>query len=177
MKGQKKYASKDPSRSSIVIRKATKGDVSAILKNLKKVAKEQVYLGIEEVTPVHRRYHTDRLKDRKCLTIVALVEGKIVGSLTLWHSGLEKMKHVRELGMLVIEGYREIGVGRALMDYALNWARRQKGVEKVVLGVFSTNKRAMRLYRSFGFKVEGVLKRQHILKGKYADEFRMGVFV
>ena len=46
------------------------------------------------------------------------------------------MRHVRELGMLVIDGYREMGVGGALMDYALDWAKRQKGVEKVVLGCF-----------------------------------------
>ena len=126
--------------------------------------------------PRHRRGYLDHLKDKQSLTIVAEVNGKVVGSLNLWHSGLQKMRHVRELGMLVIDGYREIGVGRALMDYALSWAKKQRGVEKVTLGVFSTNKRAFGLYKKFGFKVEGVLKRQHILEGKYADEIRMGIF-
>jgi RimJ/RimL family protein N-acetyltransferase len=177
MKEQKKYVSRVANQPSIAVRKATKRDVSTILKNLKMVAKEQVYLGVEKVAPRYRKNQLDRLKDKKCLTIVAVVEGRVVGSLTLWHNGLKKMSHVRELGILVIQGYREIGVGRALMDYALSWARKQKGVEKVELGVFSTNRRAMRLYKSFGFRVEGVLRRQHVLKGKYADEFRMAVFV
>lgn len=173
----KKYRSKDPGRPLILVRKATTHDISKILRNLKMVASEEVYLGTEKVTPRHRRGTLDQIRDKKSLTIVAQVEGDIVGSLTLRQSGLKKMRHVRELGMLVIEGYREIGVGRALMDYALKWAENEKIVEKLVLGVFSTNRRAFQLYKHFGFRVEGVLKRQHILKGKYADEIRMGLFL
>lgn len=172
----KKYRSKDISRSLIIVRKGTKWDVSKILTNLKRVAAEQIYLGTEKVTPRHRKVQLDHLKDRKSLTLVAEVEGEIVGSLTLWKTGLRKMRHIRELGMLIIDGYREMGIGGALMDYALKWAKRQKNVEKVVLGVFSTNKRAIRLYKKFGFIVEGIIKRQHILKGKYADEIRMAIF-
>ncbi len=105
------------------------------------------------------------------------MDGRIVGSLTLWQTGLKKMKHVRELGMLVIDGYREMGVGGALIDYSLKWARTQKEIQKIVLGVFSTNNRAFRLYQKFGFKEEGLLRKQHILKSKYADEFRMALFI
>jgi RimJ/RimL family protein N-acetyltransferase len=161
----------------IVVRRATRKDIPAILRNLKEVAKEEVYLGTERVTPQHRQRQLERLRDRKSLTIVAKVQGRIVGSLTLWQSGLKKMRHVRELGMLVIEGYREIGVGRALIDYSLKWARAQDEVEKVVLGVFSSNRRAFNLYKKFGFKVEGIIRKQHVLKGKYVDEIRMGRFV
>ena len=63
------------------------------------------------------------------------------------------------------------------MDFGLKWARKQKDIEKVVLGVFSSNKRAYGLYKKFGFKVEGVLKRQHILEGRYTDELRMAIFL
>ncbi len=89
---------------------------------------------------------------------------------------MKKMEHVRELGMLVIDGYRVIGVGSALMNYAIQWAKKQ-GVEKIILGVFSPNKRAFQMYRKFGFKVEGWLKHEHILKGRYADEYRMALFL
>jgi RimJ/RimL family protein N-acetyltransferase len=173
----KRYRSKDANQPWIVVRRATRKDISAILRNVAEVAKEQVYLGTEVVTPMHRKRQLERLKEAKSLTIVATVGGKVVGSLTLWQSGLKKMKHVRELGMLVIDGYREIGVGRALIDYSLEWAKAQREIEKLVLGVFSSNKRAFHLYQKFGFKEEGLLKRQHILKGKYADEFRMALFI
>lgn len=69
--------------------------------------------------PRHRKVQLDHLKDKKSLTVVAEVAGEIVGSLMLWKTGLRKMRHVRELGMFIIEGYREIYFGGALMDYAL----------------------------------------------------------
>ena len=171
------YPSKDASRPVIVVRRASRSDVPDMMRNLQSVASEQVYIGTEGVTLTVRRNTLQNLRDKRCLTIIAKVDGKTVGSLTLYHHGILKMRHVRWLGMLVIDGYREIGVGSALMDYALNWAKQQKDIEKVELAVFSTNMRALGLYEKFGFKVEGILKKQHILKGKYADEIRMSVFV
>lgn len=159
------------------MRNATDRDVPIMLRNFAEVIKEQVFLGSEKILPRHRKGYLDHIKDKKSLTTVAIVEGKIVGNLNVWPSGLRKMKHVREINMLIVKNSREIGAGSALMDYGLNWARRQKDIEKVVLGVFSSNKRAYHLYEKFGFEVEGVLKRQHVLRGKYADELRMAIFV
>ena len=174
---QKRYPSKDSNRPWILIREATNRDIPLILQNFNAVIKERVFLGSEKILPRHRKGFLDHIKDRKSLTLVAIVDGKIVGNLNVWPTGLRKMRHVREISMLIIKDYRELGVGSALMDYGINWAKKQKAIEKVVLGVFSSNKRAHGLYEKFGFKVEGVLKRQHILKGKYADEFRMAIFV
>jgi RimJ/RimL family protein N-acetyltransferase len=63
------------------------------------------------------------------------------------------------------------------MRYAVDWARKKKDIEKIHLGVFSTNKRALHLYQTTGFKVEGVLKRQYLIKGAYVDEIVMDLFV
>lgn len=172
----KRYRSKDPEHKWIMVRKVTRRDIPQYMRNLQEVASEGVFLGTEKVTPGHRKGTLDHMKESKSLTCVAMVDGKIVGSLTMWWSGLQKMAHVRELGMLVIDEYREMGVGSALMDYGLRWAREKK-IEKVTLGVFSPNKRAYGLYKKFGFKVEGVLKNQHVLKGKRADEYRMALFL
>jgi RimJ/RimL family protein N-acetyltransferase len=160
-----------------LVREAANCDIPLMLQIFDEVIKEGVFLGAEKLLPRHRMDFLDHIKDRKSLTLVAIVDGTIVGNLNVWPTGLHKMKHLREISMLIVKGYREIGVGTALMDYGLNWARRKKDIEKIVLGVFSSNKRAYGLYKKFGFKVEGVLKRQHILKGKYADELRMAVFI
>lgn len=160
-----------------MVRKATNRDIALMLQNFGEVIKEGVFLGAEKLLPRHKKGFLDHIKDKKSLTLVAIVDGNIVGNLNVWPTGLRKMKHLREISMLIVKGYREIGVGTALMDYGLNWARMQKDVEKVVLGVFSSNKRAYGLYKKFGFKVEGVLRNQHILKGKYADELRMAIFL
>ena len=93
------------------------------------------------------------------------------------YGDVKKSEHVRVLGMLVVDGYREVGVGTKLMEYALRWARAKKGVEKVTLGVFSENQRAFRLYEKFGFKVEGIRKRHYYIAGKPEDEVDMALFV
>ncbi len=45
------------------------------------------------------------------------------------------------------------------------------------LGVFSTNLRAMSLYKSMGFEVEGVLRNQYLINGVYVNEILMGLIV
>jgi RimJ/RimL family protein N-acetyltransferase len=109
---------------------------------------------------------------------VARVAGvkEIVGHLSLSLPGdARKVRHVRDLSILVVDGYRERGVGTALMRCAVDWARKE-GIE-IHLGVFSTNMRALHVYQAIGFEVEGVLKRQYLIRGEYVDETVMGLFV
>jgi RimJ/RimL family protein N-acetyltransferase len=58
-----------------------------------------------------------------------------------------------------------------------NGQRRKIGVTKLHLGVFSTNLRAMNLYKAMGFEVEGVLRNQYLINGVYVNEVVMGLFV
>jgi RimJ/RimL family protein N-acetyltransferase len=173
----KKYLAKD-GKTEITIRRATKKDLPALIRNFQKVADERIYILTEQVSKDQRRGIRRRVDDLNSLMLVAEIEQKgkkkIVGSLTLSALGARKMSHVRSLSMAVIDGYREIGVGRALVEYAIDWARKSKGVEKISLSVFSSNERAIELYKKFGFQIEGVLSRQFLLDGKYVDEVQMG---
>jgi len=164
------------------VRGARYGDLDQWAKVVQSVADEGRYIFIEEVTEEGMKSIGRLLKDKRCLALVAEVGAgktrKIVGNLTLTRYGsVEKTRHVRVLGMLVAKGYRGMGIGTKLIAYALEWARSQKDVEKVVLGVFSSNKRAFRLYERFGFKVEGVKRRHYIIAGNHADEIDMALFV
>ena len=89
----------------------------------------------------------------------------------------EKNKHVGFLGISILKEFRKIGIGTAMMKYIMEWARRQKGLEKVSLTVFSTNEAAINLYRTFGFQIEGISKKQYKIEGKYIDETIMGKFL
>jgi RimJ/RimL family protein N-acetyltransferase len=171
-------------RPDVKIRRATARDVEQIAANIQSVADEGRYVWTEKVTDEWKEFlRKTLLKDRGCLVIVAEVgrgRGKrLVGDLTMTRYGqtIKKSQHVRVLGMLIVDGYREMGIGSKLMEYSLGWARKQPGVEKVVLGVFSNNKRAWRLYEKFGFVVEGVRKRHYYIEGKPADEVDMALFV
>lgn len=164
------------------VRRARSGDLEQYAKNVRSVADEGRYVFTEQVTEERKKSMGRLFKDRGCLVIVAeVVEAgrrKLVGNLTMTRYGdVKKSKHVRVLGMLVVDGYREMGIGTKLMEYALGWARAKKGVEKVTLGVFSNNQRALRLYEKFGFEVEGVRKKHYYIAGEPEDEIDMALFV
>ena len=181
--GKPQVSKARPARRGVVrVRRARAGDLDQYARNVQSVADEGRYIFTEQVSDERKKSMGKLFKDKGCLVIVAEVgsgrERKIVASLTLERYGhVEKSKHVRVLGMLVVDGYRGMGVGTKLMDYAVRWARAEKGVEKVSLGVFSSNQRALRLYEKFGFKVEGVRKRHYYIAGKPEDEIDMALFV
>jgi RimJ/RimL family protein N-acetyltransferase len=169
-------------RLEVKVRRARVGDLDQFAKIVQSVADEGRYIFVERVTEERKESMRRLFKDRGCLVIVAeVVEGgnrKLVGNLTLTRYGdVEKSKHVRVLGMLVVDGYREMGIGTKLIAYALRWARLQKGVEKLSLGVFSKNGRAFRLYEKFGFEVEGVRKRHYYIAGEPQDEIDMALLL
>jgi len=166
----------------VKVRRATARDLDQIANNVQSVADERRYIFAEEVTEERKKSMGRLFKDKGCLALVAEVGAgrtrRVVGSLTMERYGnVEKTRHVRVLGMLVIKGYRGMGVGTKLIARALEWARSQEEVEKVVLGVFSSNRRAFRLYEKFGFRVEGIKKRQYLIAGRHADEIDMALFL
>ena len=92
----------------ILVREATNRDIPLMLQNFGKVIKEGVFLGAEKILPRHRKGFLEHIKDKKSLTLVATVDGEIVGNLNVWPTGLLKMKHLREISMLIVKRYREI---------------------------------------------------------------------
>jgi len=85
--------------------------------------------------------------------------------------------HVQQIqGLGVDPSARRSGVGRALLDAAVDLAVR-RGARKVSLRVLSTNTAAQRLYTSAGFAVEGVLVAEFHLAGADVDDVLMARFV
>ncbi|MEX2645333.1 MAG: GNAT family N-acetyltransferase [Gaiellaceae bacterium] len=75
-------------------------------------------------------------------------EGEIVGRLSLSRDQHPSSAHVADLGLMVAEGWRRRGIGRALLETAVEWAR-STGVRKLELHVFPHNEAAIRLYEEF----------------------------
>jgi len=110
--------------------------------------------------------------------LVAEHEGTVVGHAFLEPLSLAATSHVVRLTIAVHEGHQRQGVGRALMDELLRWARSNPGVEKVELQVRSSNDRAMALYRSLGFVQEGrKTRRLKIGPNEYLDDVYMALWV
>jgi RimJ/RimL family protein N-acetyltransferase len=80
-----------------------------------------------------------------------------------------------EFGMLVDREWRGRGVGSALIQAAIAWARDQ-GLHKLCLEVFSQNTAAIALYRKCGFVEEGHrVKQYRRANGELWDSLLMGL--
>lgn len=83
--------------------------------------------------------------------------GTLVGAVGIARETREKTRHKATLfGMFVHEAHRIRGLGRQLVNAALDHARRQSGLRQLVLTVSANNDRAESLYASCGFERYGV---------------------
>jgi RimJ/RimL family protein N-acetyltransferase len=111
------------------------------------------------------------------LYIVLELDGRPVGHLLLEPLALSSTKHVSQVTIVIHPGHTGKGYGRALMEYAIDWARKSEVVEKIELRVRSTNLRAIALYESLGFIREGQLRNRIKLQQGYADDICMALFI
>jgi ribosomal protein S18 acetylase RimI-like enzyme len=110
--------------------------------------------------------------------LVAEREGTVAGHAFLESLSLAATSHVVRLTIAVHEGHQRQGVGRALMNELLRWARANPRVEKVELQVRASNDGAIALYRSLGFVEEGrKTKRLKIGADEYLDDVYMALWV
>jgi ribosomal protein S18 acetylase RimI-like enzyme len=89
--------------------------------------------------------------------------GFVVGELNLRGDRVPSALHRCRLGMGILRSHRGRGLGRALIETAIAWAREQH-LAYIDLGVLAGNQPAIALYRRCGF-------REH---GWYPDVFRFG---
>jgi ribosomal protein S18 acetylase RimI-like enzyme len=110
--------------------------------------------------------------------LVAEEAGTVVGHAFLEPLPLAATSHVVRLTLAVHEGHQRQGVGTALMNDLLEWARSNPRVEKVELQVRSSNEGAIALYRSLGFVEEGrKTRRLKVGPGEYIDDVYMALWV
>lgn len=108
------------------------------------------------------------------LALIALVEQRIVGSLTFIGGKRPKTAHSGEFGLSVDRQWWGLGIGKALMRTLVDWASGH-GITRIALEVRSDNQRAIGLYRSFGFEEEGTRSHALNIGGRYVDLLCMGL--
>lgn len=84
--------------------------------------------------------------DESAVLLVAEVDDRVIGFADLHPD----KQHGHLLAMFVAEPFRGRGVGKALLNVVLTWAR-GRALPRISLHVFPHNERAIRLYRSAGF--------------------------
>lgn len=165
----------------VTIRDAKKSDAKTLCEAEKQIAKTPGFM----VSHPEELKESDYIKKIETLTksanskyIVAEINAVLVGHALLEPMPLQAIQHIVRLTIMVHPGHEERGIGSAMLEYLISWAKTSTGVEKIELNVRSINLRALRLYQKFGFALESRLKnRIKIGDHQYIDDLQMGLFV
>jgi RimJ/RimL family protein N-acetyltransferase len=123
-----------------------------------------------------RRYLRAIRRYPHAAVFVAEDEGRIVGRLSIARDQHPASRHVADLGLMVVASHRRRGIGTALLDAAVRWAR-AAGVRKLELHVFPWNEAAIKLYENFGFVREGLRRGQYRRGDDYVDAILMALSI
>ena len=91
------------------------------------------------------------------LTVVALDGSRVLGTAKMGPNRPGPGSHVSTASFMVAGDARGRGVGRALGEYALSWARGQGYAAMQFNAVVETNEAAVRLWRELGFRIIGTV--------------------
>lgn len=110
------------------------------------------------------------------LFLVVVVQDRIVGFSRCEGVYLKRSAHKVEFGVCVLQEFWGYGIGKNLLQESISWAD-ANGIRKIMLNVLETNEKAIQLYKSLGFEIEGVLKQDKLLAdGMYYNTIMMGRF-
>ena len=163
----------------ITIRSVEPEDAARMLQYMKTMLGETPFLlrtpeEFDYTPEEEARILAGRKNDPRSLMLVAETEGEIIASADVCpHGSKSRVQHRAELGISVRKDYWHQGIGSALMERLIPFAK-QSGFEQIELTVESKNQRALRLYHKNGFVIYGT--RPHGLKypdGNYDNDYLM----
>jgi RimJ/RimL family protein N-acetyltransferase len=166
----------------IRVRRAEPGDAAALVALAAAVASEPerwlITDGAWRSVGDERRYlHAIRRYGDAAVFVAEVADrDEIVGRLSLGRDPHPASRHVADLGLMVAATHRRRGIGRALLEQAVKWAR-DVGVRKLELHVFPHNAPAIALYEQFGFRREGLRAGHYRRGGEYVDAILMALTV
>jgi UDP-4-amino-4,6-dideoxy-N-acetyl-beta-L-altrosamine N-acetyltransferase len=118
------------------------------------------------------------LKDQSRTRIVLAIEDKTDGACVgfVYLNNIDWFARNAEFGILIGERNRHgKGLAKEALCLVAGYAFETLNLHKLYLRVVAFNKRALALYRAFGFVEEGVQRQQAFLRGRYYDVVLMGL--
>jgi RimJ/RimL family protein N-acetyltransferase len=165
--------------TEVLIRPAEAGDAAALVQLGTEVGSEPegwLISGGWRGVGHERRYLRTIRRSADAAVFVAEAEEGIVGRLSIARDAHPASRHVADLGLMVAGSHRRRGVGTALLDAAVGWAR-VNGIRKLELHVFPHNAAAIALYEKYGFRREGYRRAHYRRENGYVDAILMALDV
>ncbi len=168
----------------VVIRHLKRVDKDGVWSNFNEVLEEGLYLPIftPNLSETEKNSWYETIQEEHEVCIVAEIQNlkspyNIIGQCEISNLEWEASTHVGSLGIIVKQKYRDLGVGFHLIDMAIRESKKLNNKEKIILSCFSTNERAIHLYKKMGFFEVGCRKKQFYMDSKYYDEIMMEIWI
>ncbi len=169
----------------IIIRNVRRADIDAVWRNFNEVVNNKdspypIFFPVEAQFEKESWYNTLKREDELCIVAENTSLKKpmnVIGQCEVTNIEWDAAKHVGNLGIIVLSEYRDMGIGYQLLDAAIKESYYKKEKEKIILSCFSSNQRALHLYKKRGFQEIGVRKNQFKIDGRYYDEVLMELFI
>lgn len=97
-----------------------------------------------------------------------------VGIIYLEGGKRKRTFHVCNLGMGIKKTYWNKKIGTRLLEHALDFAFSSESIAKIDLQVRTDNVHAIKLYKKYGFEIEGKIKRALFIDDRFYDYLSMG---
>lgn len=162
-----------------MLREGTRIDAYAMARILKEAADLGLVARADEVDPaaVSRQIEVARASNNSLVLVAAVPQGDddtVVGLLTLEGAPLLRLHDVARLNMAVTPSHHGEGIGKQLVQYAMERADASGQIRKIELLVRANNDRALSLFHHLGFYEEGRLRaRLRRDDGTYLDDVCM----
>ncbi|MDQ3192818.1 MAG: GNAT family N-acetyltransferase [Bacteroidota bacterium] len=98
------------------------------------------------------------IENKNSLFLIAIYNEQIVGNIDLSGSQRKALKHTAVIGMGMLKEWRNTGLGTALLNCSINWAKQNPLLELLWLQVYANNQAGISLYKKAGFMENGIQK-------------------
>jgi len=116
----------------------------------------------------------ERFKDTNSIVFIAFNHKLPIGVSIVNYESAERFKHLAHIYSLYVKKeFRGKGISNLLIKSIILSTKRRKNIKKIKLNVVKQQIPAINLYKKFGFKIIGELKKEMKIKNRYYDEYLM----
>ncbi|MDD6794851.1 MAG: GNAT family protein [Clostridiaceae bacterium] len=168
--------------AQLILRKATIDDAEEMIEYLNTVGGESNNLlfgeGEFKLTVEQERAYIENInKAKNSLMLLGIIDNKIVSVSQISSQKSKRIAHNSELAISVKKEYWGNRVGSFVIEQLIKFAKDNKNIKNISLGVKADNHNAIKLYKNHGFVEVGVHKNFFNINGDYYDEILMDLYI
>ena len=170
------------SGKELLLRRPKEEDAEAMIEYLNIVGGESdnLLFGKNEfrLTVEQEREHIKSVNiNDNALMLLGIIDNQIVSVSQVSAPNRKRIAHNSELAISVKKEYWSMGIGTAVMEVLINFAKNHETIKTISLGVKASNKKAQHLYEKLGFEKVGVHRNFFNIDGNYDDEILMDLYI